>query len=323
MDPQQPPKIPVDSDGRPLLVMIRIAANREKLIPEAYRSLVPSKEISISSLLNSSLPTIASTASLLRPAKLCLVTEPPSWTEDQLKTTRVPSKEWLAALDTAIVEDWLKGVRSIEHPSDTTIRFPLWVGTFWEAISKVIQEQREWRRAQEWMFTLTQGQETRKAQDVLDRIPCGIYIWMLPVEADRVVTKVSFFAQLLSDGFLVERHIDMFVSYLNILARRRPNPPKVLAVDLPLSHALLAHHNATTDKVKRCTLLLQYAAVFKGNTAYHSLLFPAHVGGTKDGHWVVFCVNFANREYSFGELYRSHADNSSTDLSPWSVQEIR
>jgi len=310
-------KIPVDCDGKPLLAMVRITANQEKVIPKDHEHFIPSAEITISSLLRTPLPSILSTANLVRPAKSCVVCEPPDWTEDQLKTVQVPSKEWLTALDEAIVEGWLGGASSVKHPGDTKIRFPLWVGTFWTALSEVIQQQKEWRRAQEWVFTLTQGHETHEVQAVFARIPRKTYIWMLPVEADRAVTKISFFAQLLSDGFLAERHIDMFVAYLNILTRTmRPNAPGILVADLPLSQTLSLHHNATTDKIQRCTLLLQYAAVFERNTAYHTLLFPAHVGGVEDGHWVTFSVDFAKREYSFGELHEEHGDNLFTDLFP-------
>lgn len=309
--------IPVDRDGKPLLAMVRITANREKVIPKDYERFIPSAEITISSLLSTPLPSILSAANLVRPAKLCVVCEPPNWTEDQLRTIQVPSKDWLKALDEAIVEGWLRGASSVEHPGNTKIRFPLWVGTFWATLSEVIQQQKEWRRAQEWVFALAQSRETHEVQAVFARIPCETYIWMLPVEADRAVTKISFFTQFLSDGFLAERHIDTFVTYLNILAHtRRPNTPGILVADLPLSRTLSLHHNATADKIQRCTLLLQYAAVFKNNTAYHTLLFPAHVGGVEDGHWVTFSVNFAKREYSFGELHEERADNLFTDLFP-------
>jgi hypothetical protein len=313
-------KIPVDSTGQPLLAMVRIAANKEKVIPKDYEHLIPSDEITISSLLKTSLPTVASAANLLRPAKSCVACEPPSWTEDQLKTMQVPSKEWLMALDGAIVEAWLGGARSIEHPSDPSIRFPLWVGTFWTALSEVIQQQKEWRRAQEWVLTLTHGQETRKIQAVFKKIPRKTYIWILPVEADRAVTKISFFAQLLSDGFLAERHLDAFVAYLNIqVCRSRLSAPGVLVADLPFSYTLSLHHNATAGKILGCTLLLQYTAVFKFNAAYHTLLFPAHVSGVEDGHWVVFSVNFAERSYCFGESYGECVGSMVADLIPLSA----
>jgi hypothetical protein len=304
MDSDRLSKLPVDSNGQPLLAMVRITANREKVIPKDYERLIPSEEITISSLLNTPLPTILSSVNLLRPAKSCVVCEPPSWTEDQLKTVRIPSKEWLMVLDAAIVDGWPKGARSVEHPSDTKIRFPLWVGTFWTAISEVIQQRNEWRRAQEWVLTLTQGRETHEVQAIFNKIPRKMYIWILPVEADRTVTKISFFAQLLSDGFLAERHIDAFVAYLNIQVRRRtPKAPGILVADLPLSVILSNYFDATADKIRGCKPLLQYTAVFK-SAAYRRLLFPAHVGGAQDGHWVVFSVDFAKSEYSFGESRR-------------------
>ena len=77
-----------------------------------------------------------------------------------MRTVQVPTREWLAVLNTAIVEGWLEGVHSIKHPSNAEIRFPLWAGTFWTVLSKVIQEQRVWRHAEEWAYALPQGHRT-------------------------------------------------------------------------------------------------------------------------------------------------------------------
>lgn len=294
-------KIPLASDGKPLRAMIRIATNRDKLIPKDYDHLIPSEATVISSLLTTPLPTILSTASLLRPAKSSVVCKEPSWTEDQLMSASVPSKEWLEDLNEAIGEAWPKGANSIKYPSNPEIRFPLWVGTFWTTLSGVIEEQKEWRRAREWVYTLTQCSETYEVQAVLKRITRNMPIWVLAAEADRAVTKIVFFAQLLSDGFLAERHIDVFVGYLNIeVRRRRPNAPGVFVADLPLSVVLSNYFDATAERIWGCKLLLQYTAIFKSK-AYRRLLFPAHVGGTHDGHWVVFSVDFEKSEYSFGE----------------------
>lgn len=114
--------------------------------------------------------------------------------------------------------------------------------------------------------------------------------------------KINFFADLLLDRVLAERHIDVFITHLNTQVRRnRPSVPGVLIADLRLSYALSVHYNTTAEKIKKCTILLQYAAVFKHNMAYRTLLFPAHVGGKEDSHLLVFSVNFAKHEYSFGE----------------------
>jgi hypothetical protein len=304
MDPDRLSKIPTDDFDEPIFAMVRITANREKTIPDSFKRLIPSSDISILSLLDVPLPTISSTANVLPLAESCAVCKPPSWNNDQLMAMQVPPKDWLAALDDAIIEGWLRGVRSVEHPSDENVRFPLWVGTFWTALSEVILEQRAWRRAQEWVCALPQGHETHGLRAVLGRVPWKADIWVLPVEADRAVTKISFFAKLLSDGFLAERHIDAFITHLNIQARRtNPSAPGTLVADLSLSLALSLHHNASSDKINDCKTLLQHIAVFKSNKAYRVLLFPAHVGGVEDGHWVVFRVDFSRHEYSYGELW--------------------
>ena len=286
-----------------MLELARIPANREKIFPKEYERLVPPKWMSISTLLSTHLPTISSTASVLPAAKSCVVSEPPRWTEDELMTMKIPSKEWLAALDTAIVEGWLRGIRSVRHPGNANIRLPLWVGTFWAALTEAVEEQRAWKRAQEWVRALPQNHQTHELQALLGRIPWKAMAWVLPAAAYRATTKVSFFANLLSDRLLAERHIDAFITYLNIrLRKERPGAPWFLIADLPFSDALSHLYNAPTYKFENCTILLQYIAVFKNNKAYRVLLFPAHVGGEEDGHWVVFCVDFQKHEYSYGEF---------------------
>ena len=282
--------------------MARFAAKHAKIIPEEYRKLIPLGGISISSLLDTLLPPAFSSMNVLSPAGSYVVCKPPNWTEQELRTMRVPSKEWLRALDSAIVDGWLKGVLSVEHPANGKVRFPLWVGTLWMELLEVIREQREWQRAREWVCTLPQGGETHKVQAMLDRVPWKENTWMVS-EADRAVTKVSFFAGLLSDSFLAERHIDAFVTYLNIQARRRnPVSLKTFVADLSLSQTLLFLHNATRSKIQDCKILSQYTAMFKHKKGCDILLFPAHVGGDIDGHWVVFRIDYKKGEYGYGEL---------------------
>jgi hypothetical protein len=180
----------------------------------------------------------------------------------------------------------------------------LWVGTFWTVLSEVIEEQRLWKHAEEWIHTaLSQGSETRELEAVLCRVPWKVHLWMLPVEADRFVTKVSFFAKLLSDDLLAERHIDAFVTHLNVGARRmKPNAPRVLVASLVFANTLSLYCDAPMAKFERHKIFLQYGAVFRQKKAYQVLLFPAHVGGAKNGHWIIFRVDFVKSEYGFGEI---------------------
>ena len=309
-------RISVDSNSRPLLAMVGIDTNQDKVVPKDCECLIPSETTSISSLLDTSLPSILTTMSLLRTVESCVVCDEPSWTKDQLISTSVPSAQWLKDLDQAIGKGRPNGAKSVEDPRNTNIRFPLWVGTFWTALSGVIEEQKEWRRAREWIDTLIEG-ETDEVQAIFDRLPRKTPVWVLASEADRAVTKISFFARMLSDRFFAERHIDAFVSYLNIQVRKcKPSAPGVFVADLPLSIVLSNYSNAPAHKIHDCELFLRYTAIFKSK-AYHRLLFPAHVGGRDVGHWVVFSVDFIKAEYGFGKS-RGHADRLTTH--PFSCQ---
>ena len=88
MDPKRLSHLPVDSHGQPMRKMARHKAKQEKVIPKGYEDLIPSGAMSISSLLNTPLPTILSAASSRRPANSCLVSEPPNWTKGKLKTVQ-------------------------------------------------------------------------------------------------------------------------------------------------------------------------------------------------------------------------------------------
>ena len=61
-------------------------------------------------------------------------------------------------------------------------------------VALAVRQQEEWRRVQEWALTLIQGVETREALAAFDRVSWEKYIWILPVEADRTMTKLSSFA---------------------------------------------------------------------------------------------------------------------------------
>ena len=145
MDSDRLSKIPTDNNGEPILAMVRIAANKEKVVPDGYKQLIPSKEISVSSLLNSHLPTIFPPANILPVAESCFASKPPNWTRDQLMSFRVPSQDWLKALDVSMTDGWAKGANSVRHPGNGKIHFPLWVGTFWMELTEAIKEQQKWR----------------------------------------------------------------------------------------------------------------------------------------------------------------------------------
>ena len=159
-----------------------------------------------------------------------------SWTEDQLISVPIPSTEWLGDLDGGIGEAWPTGADSIEHPGSPNIRFFLWAGTFWTALSDVIEEQKEWRRAREWIDGLVWGRKTREVQAGFCRIPRNTPVRVLTTETERAGTSISFYVKILSDKLLTERRIDAFAVYLNIqVCVCQPSTPRVFIADLSLS----------------------------------------------------------------------------------------
>jgi hypothetical protein len=296
--------------------MLDISEDQYFPIPPDYSHLMPSPDMPVSSLLETPLPTTIPALDDGRSAGSYITSELPSWTLAQLKSARVPSREWLTVLNDTIAKRSSGDARSIEHPDDSTIRFPLWVGTFWTPLLDIIQEQKRWRNARKWVLALPTCNETRELVAAFDRIPRQIYVWILPLKGDRESTTIDFFANLLSERFLAERHIDAFVVYLNIQARRSgPNAAGILVADLPLSENLKQHHDAHEDKIVTNEVLAKYAELLR-STAYRTLLFPAHVGHGESGHWVCFRVDFEGRKYCYGERHRDCPGSRITDLAP-------
>lgn len=86
---------------------------------------------------------------------------------------------------------------------------------------------------------LPRSRKTHRLKVILGRVPWRTNVWAPAAEADRAVTKISLFAQLLSDDLLAERHIDAFTTYLNVGTYRvKPSAPGIFVADLSLSHLL-------------------------------------------------------------------------------------
>ena len=96
--------------------------------------------------------------------------------------------------------------------------------------------------------------------------------------------------------------MEAFSTFLNVEAcRLNASAPGVFVADLRFPQALSLLCGESKIKFDGCKLFHQYVGAFRRNgRAYHTLLFPAHVGDTENGHWVDFCVDFVKHEFSYG-----------------------
>jgi len=309
--PATPPTIDIDPDTPSGFGLLAAAAlQQEKSIPEEVLRQIPAETVSVSDLVMADLPQHLQ--DVLRSAESCLSKRAPSWTDSQLWGTRVPPRTWLFDLDVAIDRGWANGIVSIEVPvGSKNLRFPIWIGSFWSEMAEVIGQRERWKRALGWMQTMVRSPEIREVQKLLERTPWGLRLW--PLAGHDQSTRVGFLAGLLSNEWLAERHIDMLISYLGDRFRKSNRPGATLVADQYLGSLLLRKRGETAENLREDRELRTYADKILG-PHQERLLFPAHVGGSNSGHWIVFSVDLRERTISYGKfLQLDDQDISSLD----------
>ena len=282
---------------------------------------MPGETISVSELVGTNLP--CGLQSVLRSPESCLSKQTPSWTVEDLWKTHVLPRDWLDSLDVTLDYKWGGGIQSIEAPAGSKdLQFPLWVGNFWLGMAEVIEQRGMWEKARGWMLGMLQGPEIQEAERLMDRTPWGLRLW--PLGGHDQSTRVGFLAGLLSNEWLAERHIDTLVMYLNDRFRRGNQPGATLVADVYLGSLLSRKRGGAATKLQEDRELRTYAdKILNGN--HERLLFPAHVGGSASGHWIVFSVNIKERTVSYGEFSHKADDRAfaqifvkATPSNPWS-----
>ena len=79
---------------------------------------------------------------VLHSPQFCLSKQPPSWTDRQLWETSTLPRTWRNDLGVTMIDrGWGSGIVSVEVPaSSKNLRFPIWIGSFWLEILKVIEQ---------------------------------------------------------------------------------------------------------------------------------------------------------------------------------------
>jgi len=263
-------------------------------VPEEIQSRLPPETSPISTLLETNVPNRLLDTAIIQPIQLCSSPLPPYWTVEELFKTSLPPRTWLYTLEQNLSALWAAGTRSIKPPlpSRSSVRFPLWVVNFWNTAVEVTEERDQWLAAVDWLSRRVQGPEIHEARNLLKRVPWGIRLWSLTGH-DRV-TRIGYLAELLSNQWLGERHIDTISSYLT--SRMPGLGPTTLIANTDL-HIYLLNSTATT-KVIRAHGGFQVYTKRITDHPYSRLFIPANVG---TNHWVVFSVDFEKRVFQYGE----------------------
>ena len=278
--------------------LLQVAFSNETKVPETILRRIPPPTVTVSSLLATNLPALVHSSAVdLRPAKLCITDLAAHWTVEELLRAPIPPRKWLGDLEITLKSKWFTCARvtSVLHPKISNLYLPLWVGNFWYSLVEAAEQKKKWRKAVGWVSGQVQDAGAYEARELMGRIPWGTRLWVL-VGADSS-SFVGVLAKLLSDNWLVERHLDTLISYLNFRAGEdRKGAGECWVGDVYFSACLKRFYRATKKAISTDWDLNKYKDAITAH-GYKRLLFPANLNNT---HWIAFSVDLEKKEFCFG-----------------------
>ena len=274
-------------------------------VPQEVQSHLPSETVPVPTLLKFNLPNCLPKTTVLKAADLHASPLDPCWTIDALFKTSIPPSTWLFDLEQNPSVMWASGTHSIKPPlsPNPNLQFPMWIMNFWYMAVDPAEQRGKWRTAEDWLSRAIQNPEIRQARSLLDSLPWGLRLW--PLEGHYKETRVGYLAELLSNEWLGERHIDILSSYLNTRAQGNlESRPISLVADISFYMYLSKNSDATAETIRAHRGLTTYTDRIV-DQGYRHFFIPAHVGGN---HWIVFSVDFEKSTFQYGELALLCAD---------------
>ena len=272
--------------------------NREVKIPQEVLDTIPASTDSISALLHcDALPDLTILKAPLL-VESCICDDVASWTHEELKTlldSPLPSWKWIGNMEIAVKKRLQKRGRpsSIRHPLAPDLTFPLWVVKAWELLRHAAEALNKWIIAEEFLDGWAkEGVDVRAAQGLFCMVGWGQTVWAVSDPS----TSIAILAELLSTGWIRERHLELFASYLIHRMGER-------ATEVWISTAYTAELlKGLPDNVEGpYTGGLAEIQKSLGENSYKHLYLPAHVDGN---HWVVFSVDVKKQTICHGKLIR-------------------
>lgn len=271
------------------------AWNKKLEIPLASKTYLPDSKLTINELLEYHFPSPSST--LVWDTDI-ISHHPPNETADIFITRPIPSNPHLDAIAAALKK--VKGstnVRSIIDWDHKGSYLPLYAFSVWRELAYAYNKRDTWNRACNW---LEKQRNRAKCTEVCDstREILGKMEWGASLRVFGGVSTVNTLATLLSDAWLDDKLIDMFMAHLLDWSKRAKLPSACTVTTLEFSWSILSAYNNLTPTKRSQDILKYFSEKFQKNEITH-LFFPAHVD---DEHWVAFHLDLEKGLLEYGEL---------------------
>ena len=266
-------------------------------IPDAVCQLIPAREAAIPLLLEHDLPPELDASEVdLVMGRDCFIDSDPSWSVTDLASSPIPPFSWAGLFGTELRSRWGTGklVGSIQHPSNPTLLFPVWVGTYWDKVLFARREKGRWERALKWLQEQEVGALREGVIDIIGRIPWGLELRSEGhPDPDRLVGNV---ATLLSWGWVRETHLELAAEMFNNACTSN-----WLAADPYLARRVVAAAESSQEEIRNDTTLATIVNLVEHHRA-RNLIFPVNMANV---HWIVFSVDLVKYQITHGAYLTS------------------
>ncbi|KAL0572455.1 Methionine--tRNA ligase, mitochondrial [Marasmius crinis-equi] len=287
---------------------LEIFCKRRSLIPTDFqRKTIPAKSLPVEDFLSETLPGISHDFIHIS-AKSCFKGDLPNQDLRVISDFDIPSPSFIQSARVLFDQAILDGAQSLEHPCYTASRLPMWIVSWWEEISKVVEKQESWRKALKWLDghldKLADDSALKprfqKARLVLLRLR-----WDEETRISGAPSRAttSDLAPLLSTSCMTGGLMDMMLNYLSDRVEEDNVLDSFVVIEstrfqMYIEKATTAKDFQEDDHID--PVLLRLESHIKNACANDAvLLFPVH--DKANSHWTAFAVDFNDCSISNGD----------------------
>ncbi|KAF9459537.1 hypothetical protein BDZ94DRAFT_1381618 [Collybia nuda] len=268
-------------------------------VPEYYNNKAfPKANIIVEKFIETNLLTVSYSLVAVKP-NLWFNVLPPNQDEKVLLSRPVPSRIFVQKAKEVFGQAILDGNLSIQDPSYSNSRLPLWTVQFWTKAHEVKDAQLKWKKALDWFDTkFSDGNEELRSA-TRRRLLALRWNELTNIPGAGNQTTTQLFASLLSADRMSDVLVDMMFSHLSERAEGDPTLDNIVIIetlrfmnDINKATKKEDHNTPLTSLLKRLEDRIK-------ETQSDTLLFPIFL--EKEKHWLTFKIDFRNSELSYGD----------------------